>query len=76
MKRKRDGGFPGALMAASLIAPMISSLKQHFSSSLIYGNGVMRAGKGHEGGFFALLALLLMIKAILGKGVPKSRKRI
>ena len=76
MKSKRDGGFLGALMAASLIVPMASSLKQHLSSSLINGNRVMRAGKGHEDVFFTSLVLLLMIKAILEKEVCKSWNRI
>ena len=46
-----------APMVASLIALMTSSLIQFVASSLIstiFEKGVMRAGKGQEGGFLLL----------------------
>ena len=58
--KKQQGNFFGAMMApmvASLIALMTSSLIQFVASSLIsaiFEKGVMRAGKGQEGGFLLL----------------------
>ena len=72
-------GFLGAMMAPmadSLIPPMVSLLIQPVASSLINvisRNGVRRAGKGQEGGFFPLLALPLMM-TFLGKGVQRAGK--
>ena len=56
-------------MTVSLITPTDPSLIQFVSSSLI--NAI--TGKGKEGGFLPLLALLLMMK-VLGKGVRKVGK--
>ena len=71
--KKQDSRFLRAMMApmvASLIAPMASLLAKPAGSSrinTISGEGVMRAGKGQEGGFLPLLALPLMIKVCLEK---------
>ena len=81
--KKQDIRFRGAMMApmvASLIEPMASLLVKPAGSSrinTISGEGVMRAGKGQEGGFLPLLALPLMIKAkYVWKRSHKSRKAI
>ena len=57
-----------ATIAASLIAPMASSLV-----ITITGKRVIRAGKEQEGGILPLLALPLMMK-VLGKGVRRAGK--
>ena len=81
--KKQDSRFLGAMMApmvALLIAPMASLLIKPVGSSrinTISGEGVMRAGKGQEGGFLPLLALPLMIKAkYVWKRSHKCRKAI
>ena len=54
-------------MAVSLIAPIASSLIKPVTCSLINnisGKGVMRVGKGQEGGFLPLLALPLIMKVL------------
>ena len=58
-----------APMAASVIAPMASLLIQPVASSLI--NVV--TGKGQEGEFLPLLALLLMMK-VLEKRVRRTER--
>ena len=71
-KIKKQGGFLGAMMepmAASVIAPMASLLIQPVASSLI--NVV--TGKGQEGEFLPLLALLLMMK-VLEKRVRRTER--
>ena len=71
-KIKKQGGFHGAMMApmaASVIAPMASLLIQPVASSLI--NVV--TGKGQEGEFLPLLALLLMMK-VLEKRVRRTER--
>ena len=60
-----------------MMAPIASSLMQPVASSLIHavsGKRNMRVGKRQEGGFLALLELLLMIKAISGKGFIRERR--
>ena len=81
--KEQDSRFLGAMMApmaASLIARKASSLVKPVASSRINAisrKGVMRAGKGQEGGFLPLLALPLMIKAkYLWKRSHKCRKTI
>ena len=61
-------------MAASLIAPMASSLIQLVVSSLINattGKGVRKEGKGQKGGFLPLLVAPLILKAVFGRGYNK-----
>ena len=71
-----------APIAASLITSKASSLIQSVASSLINtitGKGVIRAGKGQEGGFLPSLVLPLMIKAItssLGKESQEQEENI
>ena len=70
---KKEVGFLGAMMtpiAASLIAPMASSL-----INAISGKEVIRVGLGQVGGFFPLIALPLMMR-VLGKRVTRLGKRI
>ena len=71
--KNKKGGFLGSMLAhvaASLPAPMVSSLIQTVSSSLIndlsgsYEKGVMRARKGEKVGFLALLPLPSIIKVM------------
>ena len=72
--KKQEGGYPGAMMAASLIIPIASSLIVAMTSLLINtitGKEVMRAKKRGKGGFLSLLVSLLMMK-ILGKGVKTA----
>ena len=72
--KKQEGGYPGAMMAASLIIPIASSLIVAMTSLLINtitGKEVMRAEKGGKGGFLSLLVSLLMMK-VLGKGVTTA----
>ena len=55
------------LMAASLIAPMVSSLIQTVTSSfinVISEKIAMTARKGQDGGFIPLLTLALMIEVL------------
>ena len=59
-------------VTALLIASMASSLIQLVTSQFIIaisGKGVTRAEKGQKSGFFSLLALSLMIKAMSGEAV-------
>ena len=62
--KKQEGGFLEAMMAlmvASLMATMASSLIQLVASSLanvITGKGVIREGKGQEGGFFPFISIV------------------
>ena len=53
-------------MASSLMQPVALSLVNALTTK-----GVMRSGKGQEGGFLPLLALLLVIK-VLRKGVVRA----
>ena len=72
--KKQEGGYPGAMMTASLIIPIASSLTVAMTSLLINtrtGKEVMRAEKGGKGGFLSLLVSLLMMK-VLGKGVTTA----
>ena len=72
--KKQEGGYPGAMMTASLIIPIASSLIVAMTSLLINtitGKEVMRAEKGGKGGFLSLLVSLLMMK-VLGKGVTTA----
>ena len=65
-------------MAASLIAPMVSSLIQIVASSfinVISEKIAMTARKGQDGGFIPLLTLALMIE-VLEKGATKAGKYI
>ena len=76
-QKKQEDQFLGAMMARSLIAPMASSLIQLAPSSLmnhIFRKGVMRVGKGQEGGILPFLAPILMLKPIAGKGVEIAGK--
>ena len=61
------GCFVDISYISSLIHPVTSSL-----INTITGNGVRKAGKGEEGGFFLLLTLLLKS---FGKSSHDSRKR-
>ena len=64
------------LMAASLRAPMVSSLIQTVASSfinVISEKIAMTARKGQDGGFIPLLTLALMIE-VLEKGATKAGK--
>ena len=66
-----------APMDVLMIASMASSLTKSLASSLINaitGKGVIRGEKGKEGGFLQLLAMSLMIKAMSGKGMKRSRR--
>ena len=59
-----------APMTASSMAPLASPLIKPVTSSWVnamYGMGVMRTGKGQEGGFLEFLALPLIIKTMSGK---------
>ena len=72
--KKQEGGYPGAMMTASLIIPIASSLIVAMTSLLINtitGKEVMRAEKGGKGGFLSLLVSLLMMK-VLGKGITTA----
>ena len=72
--KKQEGGYPGAMMTASLIIPIASSLTVAMTSLLINtrtGKEVIRAEKGGKGGFLSLLVPLLMMK-VLGKGVTTA----
>ena len=71
--KKQEGGFVGAMVAimtASLIPPMDSSLIQPVASLII--NFITGKGqKAQKGGFLPLLALSLMMK-VLGRGVTRA----
>ena len=60
-------------MAASLIAPMASSLIQLVASLInaTTGKGVRKEGKEQKGGFLPLLVAPLILKAVFGRGYNK-----
>ena len=57
-----------ALMASSLMQPVVSSL-----INVLTRKRVLRAGVGQQGRFLPLLALPLLMK-VLGKGVTRAGK--